>query len=203
MKQILPIFVLFIMLSVIASFISYFKLDLVITQTFQSIHSQLFDYLMWFISTVGNQPMMVVIVAVTGLLLYLFKLRIEAVVCTLSTAGSALVGAIVKILVNRPRPSASLVHVSLHLSDKSFPSGHVLVFTVFFGYLFYLLFNKPKRQTKINLLLILFSFLIAAIGISRIYLGAHWASDVLGGYLLGILWLMFTIRLYNSYHGQR
>jgi undecaprenyl-diphosphatase len=203
MKKALPPLIIFLILSVIAYFIPYFKLDLVITQTFQSIHYQLFTHLMWFISTIGNQPVMVVIVAITGLLLYLFKLRVEAVVCTLSTAGSALIGTIVKIFVNRPRPSPSLVHVSLHLSDKSFPSGHVLVFTVFFGYLFYLLFNKPKRQKKINLLLILFSFLIVAIGISRIYLGAHWASDVLGGYLLGLFCLIISIRLYNSYHGKR
>ena len=197
------IIILFIIVSLFSALIPYFKLDLLISNKIQSINSPVFTNVMWFVSSIGNRPLMVAIVGVTGILLYLFKLRTEAVISTLATAGSSLSGSLIKMLVDRPRPGADHVHVSVWLSDKSYPSGHVLVFTAFFGFLFYLLFKKSKRKTGEIIPAILLILLITTIGISRIYLGVHWASDVLGGYLLGALWLMFTIRLYNSYHGKR
>lgn len=195
--------ILFAVVSLLSAFIPYFKLDLLISSKIQSINSPVFTNIMWFVSDIGNQPLMVAVVGVTGILLYIFKLRVEAIISILTTAGSSLSGSLIKMLVDRPRPSADHVHVSVFLSDKSYPSGHVLVFTVFFGFLLYLLFKKTKHQTGEIIPSILLILLIATIGISRIYLGVHWASDVLGGYLLGTLWLIFTIRLYNSYHGQR
>jgi membrane-associated phospholipid phosphatase len=194
---------LFLVVSIFAAFIPYFKIDLLITDSLQRINSGVFQNVMWFVSNLGNQPTMFFIVAITSLLLFIFKLRIEAIVLSLSAAGSALSGSILKLLIDRPRPTSSLVRVSVWLSDKSFPSNHVLVFTVFFGFLLYLLFFKAKRNVRDSLVSIILFLLISSIGVSRIYLGAHWASDVLGGYLLGIVWLIFTIRLYNSYHGQR
>jgi membrane-associated phospholipid phosphatase len=195
--------IILVVISVFAFFVPYFKLDLLISKELQGINSVLFQNIMWFVTDIGNQPTMVIIVAVTGVVLYIFRQRTEAVIGTLAAAGSALSGSLLKIIVNRPRPDAGLIHVSVWLSDKSYPSNHVLVFTVFFGFLLYLLLRQPKHKPKGIILSVLFILLITLIGISRIYLGAHWASDVLGGYLLGIIWLIFTIRLYNSYHGKR
>lgn len=203
MKKTLPVLIIFVLLSVFASFVPHFNFDLLVSEKIQSINSPIFTNLMWFVSTIGNLPIMVVIVGATGLLLHIFKLRVEAVICTLTAAGSSISGSLVKILVDRPRPNANLVHVFASLSDKSFPSGHVLVFTAFFGFLLFLLLKESKPNIGKILLSVLIFLLIVTIGISRIYLGVHWASDVFGGYLLGMLWLMFTIRLYNSYHGQR
>lgn len=194
---------LFIIVSLLSAINPYFKLDLQITEGLQNIQSVLFSQLMWFVTSLGNYPYMLFIVGITSSLLYLYKFRTEAIISSLAAAGSALSGSIIKMIVDRPRPEGDLVHVSVWLSDKSYPSNHVLVFTVFFGFLLYLLLSKPKHKTKGIFFSILFFLLIATIGISRIYLGAHWASDVLGGYLLGILWLIFTIRIYNSHNGKR
>lgn len=194
----------FLVLSIVCAIVPYFKIDLLISEKIQSINSSFFDKLMWHLTSVGNEPTMAVIVFFTCLILYIFKLRIEAIVCTVSTAGSVIVGQIIKMLVNRPRPTPNLIRVLSTLTDKSYPSGHTLVFTTFFGFLLYLLFKKVKKY-KVRLIIpaIVLMFLIATIGISRIYLGAHWASDVLGGYTLGVLWLVCTIRIYNSYNGKR
>jgi len=194
---------LFIIVSLLSAFNPYFKLDLQITKSIQSIHSTLFSQTMWFVTWMGNYSYMLLIVGITSSLLYLYKFKTEAIVSALAAAGSALSGSLIKMIVDRPRPEGNLVHVSVWLFDKSYPSNHVLVFTVFFGFLLYLLLSKPKHKTKGIFFSIIFFLLIATIGISRIYLGAHWASDVLGGYLLGIIWLIFTIRIYNSYHGKR
>jgi len=203
MKKILPVLIIFVILSVFASFVPHFNFDLLVSEKIQSINSPIFTNLMWFVSTIGSLPVMVVIVGVTGLLLHVFKLRVEAVIGTLTAAGSSLSGSLIKIIVDRPRPNANLIHVFTPTSDKSYPSGHVLVFTVFFGFLLFILLKESKPNIGKILLSVLFVLLIAAIGISRIYLGVHWASDVMGGYLLGILWLLSTIGLYNSYHGKR
>jgi len=197
------VIVLFILVTLLALFIPRFGFDLVITQKIQSINSFVFAKVMWFVSSVGNQPVMFGLVALTGLFLYLSNHRVESVFSVLSATGSALSGSLIKILIDRPRPSDSMVQVSVWLSDKSYPSNHVLVFTVFFGFLLYLLLKSPKHNVIKTVVSILFFLFIATIGISRIYLGVHWASDVLGGYLLGIIWLIFTIRLYNSYYGKR
>ena len=195
--------ILFILVTLFALFVPFFRGDLFITEIVQGINSSVFKTIMQIISSIGNQPIMVFLVGLAGILLYVFKLKIEAILCVMSAAGSALSGSLIKMLIDRPRPSASLVHVSVWLSDKSYPSNHVLVFTVFFGFLLFLLIKNPKRNLSSVMFSVIFFLLIATIGVSRIYLGAHWATDVLGGYLLGILWLIFTIRIYNSYHGKR
>jgi len=197
------IVLVFVAVTLLASFIPYFKLDLLISGKVQAVGSTFFQDVMQLVSSIGNKPIMIIIVGVVSLFLYLNKLHREAVISSLSAAGSALFGSLVKILVDRPRPTAELVNVSTWWSDKSYPSNHVLVFTVYFGFLLYLLLKKPQHKIKGVVLSTIFIILISSIGVSRIYLGVHWASDVLGGYLLGILWLILTIKLYNSNHGKR
>ena len=194
---------LFVLLSIISFFTPFFKIDLQLSEKVQSINSIVFSNVMWFVSSIGNYPYMLIVVGITCSLLYLLKFRTEASLCLLSTAGSALTGSIIKFLIDRPRPTSALVQVSVFFSDKSYPSNHVLIFTVFFGFLLYLLLKSSKQSLNTIILSIIFIMFIGSIGISRIYLGAHWPSDVIGGYLFGIIWLISTIKLYNSINGKR
>ncbi len=194
---------LFVVFSLIASSNPYFKIDLIISRLIQNINSSVFSDVMWFVSSIGNQPYMIIIVGLISFIYYVNKFKKEAVISSLIAAGSALSGSLIKVIIGRPRPEANLINVSVWLSDKSFPSNHVAVFTSFFGFILYLVLLKTKYIAKKSLLSVFLIILIMAMGISRIYLGAHWASDVLGGYLLGILWLMLAIKLYNSTNGKR
>ena len=203
MKKTLFLLAAFLFLASLAYFVPYFKWDVFLAKDFQGLNSQIFNQVMWLVSDIGNQPIMVLLVITTSLLLFFTGLRREAVISSLSTAAAVLTGSLIKILVDRPRPTANMIRISVWLSDKSFPSDHVLAFTVFFGFLLYVVIKKTKLSFLNIFLTLVFSLLIATIGISRVYLGAHWPSDVLGGYLLGIVWLYFTIRFYNSSHGQR
>jgi membrane-associated phospholipid phosphatase len=100
-------------------------------------------------------------------------------------------------LVSRPRPSPLLVHVSHHKQSKSFPSGHVTSSLTFWGWLLAVgLFRLKGSQTRQKALLSIPALLVAFAGPSRVYLGEHWATDVLGGYLLGGGWVSLCLQVY-------
>ena len=107
------------------------------------------------------------------------------------------VNLLVKDLIQRPRPTPGLVNVFATLNSYSFPSGHVMFYLGFFGFIWFLAFSLLKPSLKRNFLLVIFGGLIVLIGVSRIYLGEHWASDVLGSYLLGSLTLVLIIQIYH------
>jgi undecaprenyl-diphosphatase len=123
--------------------------------------------------------------------------RWEAVACCFATLGSAGLNVLVKELVARPRPSTDLVHVAHHLPGFGFPAGHVLNMTVFVGFLCYLAIVRLTPSWPRTALIVFLVAMILIMGIARIDSGEHWASDVLGGYLLGIMWLAASIEFYQ------
>ena len=89
------------------------------------------------------------------------------------------------------------MNVINQLKDYSFPSGHVLFFTTFFGFMLFLAYTLLKHSWWRTGLLILLVGMIALIGPSRIYVGQHWASDVIAAYLLGSVWLALSVVIYR------
>lgn len=98
---------------------------------------------------------------------------------------------IIKEIVKRPRPSVNRL---VNVSGYSFPSGHSMASIAFYGYLIYLIHQKISNKYLKWLLIIILSILILLIGISRIYLGAHYVSDVISGFLAGAIYLILFIR---------
>ncbi len=185
--------ILFVLLAFLASRFPFFYVDQKISLAIQSIQGRAFFNLMNYISEIGDDYHIVVLVGLTALGLIYVRRHFEAVKVVLYSAGSALAGIIIKNIVARPRPTVELVKIHEQLFDYSFPSLHVLFFTTFFGYLLYLSLYKFKNFWLRVATVTVSSFLILTIGLSRIYLGAHWASDVIGGYLLGALFIRFII----------
>lgn len=174
-----------------------FPIDLAVTRALQSIDSPLFAALMSFISWPGFPPQSYIIPLLIVAALYAFGFHWESVASLFAAIFSALINVIVKDYIQRPRPGVNLVHVFRVLNSYSFPSGHVMFYVGFFGFLWFLAFTLLKRSWIRTLLLILLGIPIALVGMSRIYLGQHWASDVLGAYLLGSLCLVVEIELYR------
>jgi membrane-associated phospholipid phosphatase len=108
-----------------------------------------------------------------------------------------------KALIGRPRPSSDLVQVMIQESNNSFPSSHAFFSILLLGTIIYLL-NKhlKKRALKITLSIII-GFLIVLVGITRIYLGVHWYSDVIAGYIFGGFFLTLLIMGYETWQGRR
>lgn len=141
------------------------------------------------VSFIGYPVQSAVVLAFVVALLLILRLPIEAVFVLLTLLADA-IGGILKVVVGRQRPSSSLVHVVQHLGTYSFPSGHVLHYTVFYGTLFFIVAVNFKPSWRRTLLLVALALPIALVGLSRVYLGEHWASDVVGGYLVGALCLV-------------
>jgi undecaprenyl-diphosphatase len=189
---------IFAVLTLLARSVAYFAFDLTITRSVQAFYFAPIDYLLRFITWLGFAPQApIIMITVVAILYFLFRLRWEAINALISGAGVEILNFIVKTLIQRPRPAADLVHVFKVVSDSSFPSGHVMFYTAFYGFLFFLSFTLLKHSWKRTLLLIIFGGLVALVGISRIYVGEHWFSDVVAAYLLGSLVLIAAIRLYR------
>ncbi len=186
----------FVVLAVIAHTVAYFPIDLTITHALQSYPGQSIDRLMHAVSWLGFFPQVAILSAVVILALFLSGLRWEAVATLFATLSGA-VGAVVKLVVLRPRPSADVVRVFKQLQSSGFPSGHVLTTTAFCGFLAFLAFTLLKPSAGRTGLIVVLALLIALMGPSRIFLGQHWFSDVMGAYLFGSLWLALTTHFYR------
>jgi len=187
----------FTILFVLASMFNYLPADLRIERAVQTIHVTWFASLMWWISYIGYGPQIVILAAAVFVILFLIGLRWEAVTTLVALAGSSGLAQLIKIIVHRPRPGANLVTVLEQLNSYSFPSGHVQTYTAYFGFLFFLSFTLLKPSLARTILLAILGSLVALIGISRVYVGDHWPSDVIAAYLLGSLWLVLSVYLYR------
>lgn len=176
-------------------------LDVAITDAVQQLTP--LDGLLRATSWLGYAPQQVIVFGALIVCIALLGFRAQAVVLLLSSVGSALLNEVVKQLVNRPRPSASVVRVLRHVGGPSFPSGHVMSYIAFFGLLAYLIWIGVRRGWVRRVLLAPCVALLILVGPSRVYLGAHWASDVIGAYLLGGIWLSIVLRLYVAWLDRR
>ena len=184
-------------LVVLASMFNYFPVDLTITHAVQSINLPWFDSLMVWVSVPGYPPWVYILIGAIVIFLFIIGLRWEAAVSLLAAVLSGGLGQLIKMAIHRPRPGITLVKVLSQLNSYSFPSGHVLTYTTFFGFLFFLGFTLLKPSLPRTFLLVILGLLVGLIGISRIDVGDHWASDVIGAYLLGSLCLVACVYIYR------
>ncbi len=147
------------------------------------------------VSQSAEFPWLLIPWALVFALSYAFAGWRAAMLSILSLAGMLLLGMWLGPLVGRARPSPDVVHVMKPLSGYSFPSLSVLVFAATFGFLAILAVVKTSGWRRLCLLLGCLAIFILG-GAARIALGAHWPSDVLISYYLGLLWAGFLIRFF-------
>jgi undecaprenyl-diphosphatase len=189
--------VAFTFLTILVETTPSFPIDLQITRAVQSIRSPFFAGLMQYISWPGFVPQSILITALIGVVLYAYGLRWESVMSLIAAMFSGLANELLKRLIQRPRPTTDVVDVFAILTSYSFPSGHVMFYTIVFGFAWYVIYTVLQRSVLRSVLLMLLGSLILLVGVSRISLGQHWASDVLGAYLVGGIMLAGIILLYQ------
>jgi membrane-associated phospholipid phosphatase len=102
---------------------------------------------------------------------------------------------LIEMVVNRPRPAATLVHVIRHANGSSFPSGHVIFFAWFIAYLLLILVRPHLPRPVFIAGWIVQGLVLAVVVIGRVYTGEHWPSDVLAGLLLGAGWTLLGLSI--------
>lgn len=143
---------------------------------------------MIFISYLGSA---ITLITLSIAFIMLLKNKKNASYIVLNLTLVFLLNRILKVIVARPRPSILRLVVE---DGYSFPSGHAMVSMGFYGFLIYLIWMNIKNKKVKYPLVIFLSLLILFIGISRIYLGVHYFTDVIGGFIIAIIYLVIFIK---------
>lgn len=148
------------------------------------------------ITNLGGITGIILIAVITSTILIIKKKKLMGILLWINLACSALLNQILKRIVQRPRPTEYRL---IEENGYSFPSGHSMISTAFYGFLIYLIFKNVKNKYVKWTSIIFLSILIALIGISRIYLGVHYTSDVMAGFVISISYLVIFTSIVNDY----
>jgi undecaprenyl-diphosphatase len=146
------------------------------------------------IATYWGSPMVIGCVsALVSIHLYLQKRYLRVTQLLITILGSTSTTFFIKYIYSRERPLEAFYLES----TPSFPSGHAALSMALYGFLIYLLLRHPHRHGRIFLITLLVSAIIL-IGFSRVYLGVHYPSDVMAGYVIGFMWIFLSLPLSKS-----
>jgi undecaprenyl-diphosphatase len=152
------------------------------------------------VSDLGRPPTLTVLAGLGALYVIRHgRLRLALFLVTTAILGG-LVDTAVKVLVNRPRPVFE--DPLAHALGKSFPSGHAMSSTVVYGALLLVFLPAVPRRARPGVVAATVA-LVLAIGASRLALGVHFLSDVLGGYVLGLAWLCASVAAFRVWRTER
>jgi undecaprenyl-diphosphatase len=187
-------FILFGVLCYLAHEYATFPGDVTISLWIQGVDSSFFTQLMEGVSFVGRAISVGVTIALLAAGLLIFRRVREAFFIVILPAIAGLANELAKALIDRPRPEDTLA-----VGINSFPSGHTTYATVVCGCIFFLAPRVLRWPIAARLVQVLSVLFIALMGISRVFLKAHWPSDILGGLILGGLILAPGFFLYKYY----
>jgi membrane-associated phospholipid phosphatase len=190
---------LFVALAVLARSAPYLSIDLAITRFIQSFRNPTLDLFMQLVGAPGYFPQTLVLNALFVLILALCRIKWATLTLVVVGSMAGLTSTWLRYTIDRPRPSADLVWVAQRIEEGhfSFPSGHVLGFTAVLGFILYLGLTELAPSWHRNLLVLVYALFLALEGISRIYVGEHWPTDVLAGYVYGSIWMVLMILFYR------
>jgi undecaprenyl-diphosphatase len=158
------------------------KLDLSIYKNILRIQTPILTPGFILITNFGNTIPLIILTTILSIFLLIRKKYAHFILLIASMSLGVILELSIKLLIHRLRPEQALIDITRF----SFPSGHATMATIFFTILLYALIEKKSKKVKI-ILTITAILIIFLISFSRIYLGVHWFSDVLGGIVLGIL----------------
>jgi undecaprenyl-diphosphatase len=137
----------------------------------------------------GSVTTTITVTALSSLSFYIHKQKTEVVRLLVSVCGSSLSVLFIKAVVAAPRPIEEALYSEI---TSSFPSGHATIAMSLYGFLLWHV-HKQKKQRFKTLLIATLAILIILLGVSRLYLGVHYLSEVLVGYIVGFIWLSVSL----------
>ena len=158
---------------------------------FLSLHSTLGTSIFSGLTVLGNWQIVLPALFLIVYLLFIKNKKIFVAPFIFTVVSAEAITFIAKIVIHRPRP----LYAMITETDFSFPSGHATIAVAFYGYLAYIFIKSFKSKIKRLVIFLGALLIISVIGFSRLYLGVHYVSDVIAGYLVGLLALIAGISL--------
>lgn len=180
--------ILFLIVMLLVIFGKTSDFDQIVYEAIISCRNHFFDFYFTTVTKLANTSIIVFVV----ILFVIIVRNCHALFLVVSSIDCLLLTTIFKHLIGRSRPTGLKL---IQQGGYSFPSGHTMFAVCIYGYLFYLAITKIKNKILRYSVSILLLLVILSIGVSRIYVGVHFASDVLAGYLLGICYLLLLIEV--------
>ena len=187
--NIISLFTFFKILEDIINMESIVLIDLFLNNAVKLIWNPTLDTIMVLITNILNPAFLTVLCLILTIILIYKREKHKAYVLISSVILGLISEVVIKLLVQRARPISGLISET----GFSFPSGHATIATIFFLMLIFTFRKEIKDQTGRTIFTVLSIILAITIGLSRIYLGVHWISDVLGGFALGIFWVSVIV----------
>lgn len=186
--------VLFIINSILVINNKYVKIDDSVHNFVMKFSSEMTTKFMKIFTFLGSTPFITLLCILVFVILLYKKQKEYAYKCAGILVISTLMNNIVKVIVRRPRPE----YITVVENTFSYPSGHTMASVTLYGFLIYfLLKSKISKSYKVVFSIIL-GIIPVLVGMSRIYLGAHYFSDVFGGALLSIMLLSSIDIIYDK-----
>ena len=134
------------------------------------------------------------------LLFFVYQYREQAFLLVTVVVGTVILNGLLKLYFKRERPE---IYRILEETGFSFPSGHTMMAFSLYTIISYILWRNVKTTLKRVLLVLFTTFMILIISTSRIYLGVHYPSDIVGGFIASALWVSIVIAVYGFYQDRR
>ncbi|MSU79887.1 MAG: phosphatase PAP2 family protein [Gemmataceae bacterium] len=159
--------------------------------------------IMQFFTELGGIASMTLLVVVGMLWQTSLNHRFIALAWLTIVLGGALANVVCKESFSRTRPQEALRHPVVYERNLSYPSGHAMGSAIGYGMLGYTMLLTQRRRGRRIITILTIAAVILMIGFSRIFLRAHWFSDVIGGWAIGMAWLCFCLGWLERYRRQR
>ncbi|MFT4413414.1 phosphatase PAP2 family protein [Bacillus sp. UMB0728] len=173
------------------------RFDQTLISFIRGYESQALTTIMKFFTFIGSFPVVLVLFLIVSFILY-SVLRCRAEVFLLGTViiGTQVINQTLKVIFHRARPD---FHLLIDVGGYSFPSGHAMSAFAVYGILAFIFWRHILNRFGRTTIVIFSSLLILIIGTSRIYLGVHYPSDIIGGYFASSVWLTVSIWFFQRY----
>lgn len=194
-KNLKWIIVFFCLLAFLAIAEDVFNQDIMKCDTFAYniiVKQMRFDFLTVIMKVITNFGSAISIIIISLLSVIFIKDKKVSASVIINIILVTILNQVLKNILQRPRPDGFRL---INESGYSFPSGHSMVSMAFYGLFIYLAYTKIENKNLRSIVCILLSILVVLIGFSRIYLGVHYASDVLGGFLISMSYLIVFVEI--------
>ena len=196
----LIVLVLFCVLAVLIDSKLIAQFDQSVISIIQGLESKTLTQIMKVFTFIGSyKGILVILLMMIFILFFVLKSRTDALLVAVVIAGTQVINQVLKLYFQRARPN---FHRLIEIGGYSFPSGHAMSALAVYGILTYVFWRHTSDRTGRIMLIIISMIFILMIGISRIYLGVHYPSDIIGGYLASGVLLILAIGIFRRYKSK-